>query len=77
MYAALACLVIGNGLFKPNVSTIVGNLYPKGSHLRDRAYNIFYMGINMGATVGPIIVEFVHAKYGFHPGVRRRGRAAW
>src|SRR6195256_1562298 len=35
MYAALACLVIGNGLFKPNVSTIVGNLYPKGSHLRD------------------------------------------
>ena len=67
MYAALACLVIGNGLFKPNVSTIVGNLYPKGSHLRDRAYNIFYMGINMGATIGPIVVEFVHAKYGFHP----------
>jgi hypothetical protein len=39
-------------LFKPNVSTIVGNLYPKGSHLRDRAYNIFYMGINTGATAG-------------------------
>src|SRR6476661_8065174 len=35
MYAALTCLVIGNGFFKPNVSTIVGNLYPKGSHLRD------------------------------------------
>jgi POT family proton-dependent oligopeptide transporter len=67
MYAALACLVIGNGLFKPNVSTIVGNLYPKGSHLRDRAYNIFYMGINLGATMGPIIVEFVREKYGFHP----------
>ena len=67
VYAALVCLVIGNGLFKPNVSTIVGNLYPKGSHLRDRGYNIFYMGINLGATLGPIVVEFVHAKYGFHP----------
>jgi POT family proton-dependent oligopeptide transporter len=66
MYAALACLVIGNGLFKPNVSTIVGNLYPSGSHLRDRAYNIFYMGINLGATLGPIIVEFVRRWYGFH-----------
>jgi proton-dependent oligopeptide transporter, POT family len=67
VYAALACLVIGNGMFKPNVSTIVGNLYPKGSHLRDRAYNIFYMGINTGATAGPIVVEFVHRYYGFHP----------
>jgi POT family proton-dependent oligopeptide transporter len=67
VYAALACLVIGNGLFKPNVSTLVGNLYPKDSHLRDRAYNIFYMGINTGATAGPIIVEFVHRYYGFHP----------
>jgi POT family proton-dependent oligopeptide transporter len=67
MYSALVCLVVGNGLFKPNVSTIVGNLYPKRSHLRDRAYNIFYMGINLGATLGPIIVEFVRHKYGFHP----------
>jgi len=67
VYAALSCLVIGNGLFKPNVSTIVGNLYPKGSHLRDRAYNIFYMGINLGATLGPIVVEFVRRWYGFHP----------
>ncbi|HKD16489.1 MAG TPA: peptide MFS transporter [Thermoanaerobaculia bacterium] len=67
VYAALVCLVIGNGLFKPNVSTIVGNLYPKDSPLRDRAYNIFYMGINLGATVGPIVVEFVHARWGFHP----------
>ena len=67
VYAALTCLVIGNGLFKPNVSTIVGNLYPPGSHLKDRAYNIFYMGINLGATLGPIIVEFVRRWYGFHP----------
>ena len=60
MYAALLCLVIGNGFFKPNVSTIVGNLYPKGSHLRDRAYNIFYMCFNLGAALGPIVVEYVH-----------------
>src|SRR5687767_7278290 len=44
VYLALTCLVIGNGFFKPNVSTMVGNLYPEGSHLKDRAYNIFYMG---------------------------------
>jgi proton-dependent oligopeptide transporter, POT family len=67
MYAALTCLVIGNGFFKPNVSTIVGNLYPKGSHLRDRAYNIFYMCFNLGAALGPIVVEYVHRWYGFHP----------
>ncbi|HEY1252202.1 MAG TPA: peptide MFS transporter [Thermoanaerobaculia bacterium] len=67
MYGALTCLVIGNGFFKPNVSTIVGNLYPKGSHLRDRAYNIFYMCFNVGATLGPIVVEFVHRRWGFHP----------
>ena len=48
VYAALTCLVIGNGLFKPNVSTMVGNLYPEGSHLKDRAYNIFYMASTSG-----------------------------
>src|SRR5437016_4918985 len=47
VYAALACLVIGNGFFKPNVSAMVGRLYPEGSPLKDRAYNIFYMGINV------------------------------
>lgn len=67
VYAALACLVIGNGFFKPNVSTMVGNLYPEGSHLKDRAYNIFYMGINVGAFIAPIVMEIVRAKFGFHP----------
>ena len=66
VYAALTCLVIGNGLFKPNLSTMVGNLYPEGSHLKDRAYNIFYMGINIGAFVAPIIAEFVRDAFGFH-----------
>jgi POT family proton-dependent oligopeptide transporter len=67
VYAALTCLVIGNGFFKPNVSTMVGNLYPEGSHLKDRAYNIFYMGINIGAATAPIVMEIVKAKFGYHP----------
>ncbi len=66
VYAALTCLVIGNGFFKPNVSTMVGNLYPEGSHLKDRAYNIFYMGINIGAFIAPIVMEVVKAYFGFH-----------
>jgi POT family proton-dependent oligopeptide transporter len=67
VYLALTCLVIGNGFFKPNVSTMVGNLYPEGSHLKDRAYNIFYMGINIGAFIAPIVMEIVKDKFGYHP----------
>ncbi|HYD50965.1 MAG TPA: oligopeptide:H+ symporter, partial [Gemmatimonadaceae bacterium] len=67
VYAALACLVIGNGFFKPNVSTMVGNLYPEGSRLKDRAYNIFYMGINVGAFIAPLIAEYVRQRMGFRP----------
>ena len=66
VYLALTCLVIGNGFFKPNVSTMVGNLYPEGSHLKDRAYNIFYMGINVGAFLAPIVMEIVRQTAGFH-----------
>jgi POT family proton-dependent oligopeptide transporter len=66
VYAALACLIIGNGFFKPNVSTMVGNLYQEGSHLKDRAYNIFYMGINVGAFLAPVVAEFVKGRWGFH-----------
>ncbi|HEX5874527.1 MAG TPA: peptide MFS transporter [Pyrinomonadaceae bacterium] len=67
MYLALVCLVIGNGFFKPNVSAMVGKLYPEGSHLKDRAYNIFYMGINVGAFIAPIVMEVVKQKVGYHP----------
>jgi POT family proton-dependent oligopeptide transporter len=66
VYLALTFLVIGNGFFKPNVSTMVGNLYPEGSHLKDRAYNIFYMGINVGAALAPIVMEIVKAYFGYH-----------
>jgi proton-dependent oligopeptide transporter, POT family len=67
VYAALTCLVIGNGFFKPNVSAMVGNLYPEGSHLKDRAYNIFYMGINVGAFLAPVVAEVMRSNFGFHP----------
>lgn len=67
VYAALTCLVIGNGLFKPNVSTMVGSLYPDASPLKDRAYNIFYMGINIGAFLAPIVMELVKSSVGYHP----------
>jgi proton-dependent oligopeptide transporter, POT family len=67
VYAALTCLVIGNGFFKPNVSTMVGNLYPDGSRLKDRAYNLFYMGINIGAFLAPVVATVVQAQFGFHP----------
>jgi POT family proton-dependent oligopeptide transporter len=67
MYAALTCLVIGNGFFKPNISAMVGSLYPAGSHLKERAYNIFYMGINVGAFLAPVTAELVKSRWGFHP----------
>src|SRR5438552_2920732 len=56
-YVALALLFVGNGFFKPNISTMVGNLYPPGSPLKDSAYSIFYMGINIGAFFAPVVAE--------------------
>jgi POT family proton-dependent oligopeptide transporter len=58
-YVALAVIFAANGFFKPNISTMVGNLYPAGSPLRDSAYNIFYMGINIGALLAPITAEVI------------------
>src|SRR5262249_62029020 len=68
LYAALACLVVGNGFFKPNVSAMVGQLYPEGSALKDRAYNIFYMGINIGALLAPPVAELMTRTVGFQAG---------
>lgn len=66
VYLALGCLVIGNGFFKPNVSTMVGNLYPDGSVLKDQAYIIFYFGINIGAFAAGLAMEFFKQVYGYH-----------
>ena len=55
MWAGLTFLIIGNGFFKPNISTMVGQLYPAGDHRIDGAFTIFYMGINLGAFFSPLI----------------------
>jgi POT family proton-dependent oligopeptide transporter len=67
VYLALTCLVVGNGFFKPNVSAMVGHLYPEGSPLKDRAFNIFYMGINIGALAAPLNAGLMVKAFGFHP----------
>ena len=54
LFAALGLLIAGNGLFKPNISTLVGNLYAEGDPRRDRGFTIFYMGINLGAFLAPL-----------------------
>ena len=55
LYLGLLLLIIGNGFFKPNISTLVGRLYPQGDARRDSAFTIFYMGINVGAFFSPLI----------------------
>ena len=68
VYAGLTCLVVGNGFFKPNVSAMVGNLYPTTSKLKDSAYNLFYLGINLGAFIAPLCMEFIKTRWGYGPG---------
>jgi POT family proton-dependent oligopeptide transporter len=55
MWLGLTVLALGTGFFKPNISSMVGHLYPKGDKRLDSAYTIFYMGINLGAFIGPLI----------------------
>lgn len=54
-FTGLGIMIAGNGFFKPNISSLVGQLYPRGDLRIDPAYTIFYMGINLGATLGPIV----------------------
>ena len=64
-YAGLILLIVGNGAFKPNISSIVGNLYPRNSDKKDSAYTIFYMGINAGAFLGIMLCGYVGEKVGW------------
>ena len=64
-YVALALIAFGSGLLKPNISTMVGNLYRDQPQLKDTAYNIFYMGINIGGFLGPLGVAYFRANYGW------------
>ncbi|RLQ97146.1 MFS transporter [Falsibacillus albus] len=59
LYAGLLLLIIGNGFFKPNISTLVGELYPKNDKRKDAAFTIFYMGINLGALFAPLVAGYL------------------
>ncbi len=70
---ALFFLVLGNGAFKPNISTQVGGLYQDGDPRKDGAYTIFYMGINLGAFFSPLICGTLGQVYGWHYGFGAAG----
>ena len=66
-YGGLVLLAFGAGLLKPNVSTLVGNLYRTRPDLRDQGFNIFYMGVNLGAFISPLTVSWLRLHYGWGP----------
>jgi POT family proton-dependent oligopeptide transporter len=67
-FLALALIVVGNGFFKPNISTFVGALYKEGDVRKDSGFTIFYMGINIGGFVAPLLCGWLAAEYGWHYG---------
>ncbi len=67
-YTGLSLIVIGTGLLKPNVSTLVGSLYATGDERRDAGFSIFYMGINLGAFFGPLIAGYLAQNVDWHIG---------
>ncbi|GAD79129.1 peptide MFS transporter [Vibrio ezurae] len=67
-YLGLTLLILGNGLFKPNISTMVGDLYEEGDNRRDGAFTIFYMGINLGALIAGIAAGSAADAYGWNAG---------
>ena len=67
-FLALAFIVVGNGFFKPNISTFVGSLYKDGDRRKDSGFTIFYMGINIGGFVAPLLCGWLAEVYGWHYG---------
>ncbi|MFD1770203.1 peptide MFS transporter [Sphingobacterium suaedae] len=67
-YIGLGLMILGNGLFKPNISSMVGQLYPDNSAKKDAGYTIFYMGINAGAFLGSLLCGYIGEKIGWHYG---------
>src|SRR5258708_19707349 len=67
MYISLGLIIVGNGFFKPNISTLLGNIYNREDlkPLKDNAYNIFYMGINIGALVCNFAAAYLRNTYGW------------
>ena len=67
-FLALAFIVVGNGFFKPNISTFVGSLYEDGDRRKDSGFTIFYMGINIGGFIAPLLCGWLGKEYGWHYG---------
>jgi proton-dependent oligopeptide transporter, POT family len=65
-FLGLVLVVVGTGLLKPNISTMVADLYPEGGARRDAGFSIFYMGINLGAFAAPLLIGTVRQSYGWH-----------
>jgi proton-dependent oligopeptide transporter, POT family len=72
-FLGLIFIVIGTGLLKPNISAIVGDLYPEGGSRRDAGFSIFYMGINVGALVAPLVTGYLGERVGWHWGFGAAG----
>lgn len=72
-YLSLGLLIIGNGFFKPNISSLVGGLYPEGDARREGGFTIFYLGINLGAFLAPLICGYLGETYGWHYGFSAAG----
>ncbi|MFN1835743.1 peptide MFS transporter [Balneola sp. MJW-20] len=72
-YLGLVLIVLGTGLLKPNVSSMVGDLYPEGGAIRDAGFSIFYMGINFGAILGPLLCGLLGEGYNWHYGFSLAG----
>ncbi|UZD23383.1 oligopeptide:H+ symporter [Algoriphagus halophytocola] len=67
-FLALSLIIVGNGFFKPNISTFVGTLYKDGDPRKDSGFTIFYMGINIGGWVAPLLCGWLAVAYGWHYG---------
>ncbi len=72
-YGSLALIIVGNGFFKPNISSFVGDLYTKNDSRRDAGFTLFYLGINLGAAIAPLLCAWFASTYGWHYGFMLAG----
>ena len=72
-FLGLLLVVVGSGILKPNMSALVGELYPEGGSRRDAGFTIFYMGVNLGAFIGPLVCSLLGEKINWHYGFGAAG----
>lgn len=72
-YIGLTLIIIGTGFFKPNVSTMVGQMYREGDTRRDAGFTIFYMGVNLGGFLAPLVCGYLGQRVGWHYGFAAAG----